>query len=466
MSVTDISQANKQYMTTNQVVKGIQEFLETAQVEEAARLYSHCQEDVGYIMMTRLPKERKLQAALAKMFFMSKDYEKAALVLESNEEYQRAAELYERTDQYDHAAEMFIKIGDNDKAAHNYEKYGSWQTAADLYTQLGNYERAAYCFEKAVNNFLAGKYYYHIKKFQKSMALLQKVSNEDTEYLDAAVMIGNILAMHGYLDIAVAKYKHVTNTVALGPGSVSVYYNLAQLLEKANEIKEALDVYKSVSETDPGYKDVQDRINQLTNDLAKGVQPSASATAQEAEVIEELEPVEEEVMADAGGPSYMQEPKAQIVSVMEGFEFLKNTSLFDGLSLTEMKSLWTICETKVFDPGEILIEQDKPGHALYVIKRGDVVVQKIEGNNTNDLAKLGPGAHLGEMSLIDNAPTSARVVAGQDGVQAFEITRDKFDELLQSDDKIAIKVYKVFISTMAERLRNTTKELAAAKSAK
>ena len=50
----------------------------------------------------------------------------------------------------------------------------------------------------------------------------------------------------------------------------------------------------------------------------------------------------------------------------------------------------------------------------------------------------------------------------QDG-EAFEMTREKFEELLESDDKIAIKVYKVFIQTLCGRLRKTSAELSALK---
>ena len=67
------------------------------------------------------------------------------------------------------------------------------------------------------------------------------------------------------------------------------------------------------------------------------------------------------------------------------------------------------------------------------------------------------------MSLISQSATSARVIAGPQGAEVFEIRRDAFDELLSSDDKIAIKLYKVFIETICDRLRKTSEDLAAAK---
>jgi CRP-like cAMP-binding protein len=148
---------------------------------------------------------------------------------------------------------------------------------------------------------------------------------------------------------------------------------------------------------------------------------------------------------------------------MDGFEFLKDTSLFERLSLTEMKRLWNICDVRSFEPDEMIIEQDRPGQALFVVKWGTVVVQRVDGPAVTRIVELGPGNHVGEMSLVDAAPTSARVIAGQNGAQMFVITRDQFDELLESDYRIALKIFKVFIETMAARLRKTTAEMSALK---
>jgi tetratricopeptide (TPR) repeat protein len=302
MADAAIQTAEKQYLTTAQVIKGVLTHLAAGREDEASQLYSHCTEDVGYLLMTKAPKDRPLQARLAKMFFMAKDYEKAALVLESNQEFKRAAELYERTDQNEQAAEMWIKVGDTARAAQNYEKYQAWPQAAELYTQVQNFERAAYCFEKAVNHFLAGKFYFQIRKFQKAMELLQKVATSEDHYLEAAVIIGNILAMNGYLDMAIAKYKSVTQAAPVSAGSLSIYYNLAQLYERRGDLGEALKVYREIAAVKPDFRDAGERIAKLETEVAETIEPDESPSMEQLEEIEELEPVEEEVMA-APGPT-------------------------------------------------------------------------------------------------------------------------------------------------------------------
>ena len=457
------------YLSSTQVIKELLGRLGQGDLETAVKLYSRCQEDIGYQLIAKAPRDKKLMQNLAKMLFAAKDFEKAAQVCETMAEFKKAAELYARCDLYDHAADLYAKLEDWEMAAQMFEKYGDHNRAAEFYGKVNNFERAAICFEKAVNHFLAGKYYFQLKKYQKSMELLQKISSADDSYLEASMMIGNILASNGYLDLAVQKYQNVAQTVGLSPGTLGVFYNLVLLLERQKKFAEAKKVLEEIRSVDPAYRDAAQRLAAVEAEIAKGVEVvDAGATgAEELEEIQELEPVEEveEVVAMPARPAAAAPPpKAQIVSVMEGFEFLKSTPLFESLSLTEMKSFWNICANLQLKAGEILIEQDQPGQALYILKKGALLVQRVEGDKVKDLVELKPGSHVGEMSLVDNAPTSARVKTKEDS-ELFQITRGKFEELLSQNDKIAIKLYQVFINTLCQRLRQTTAELSALKKA-
>ena len=153
--------------------------------------------------------------------------------------------------------------------------------------------------------------------------------------------------------------------------------------------------------------------------------------------------------------------RAQLVSMMDGFDFLKGTPLFRDLSLDEMKAFYHSCEIRKFASKEVMIEQDQPGQALYVLRKGTARVVKVTPREEDTVARLGPGSPAGEMALIDESPTSARVVAEGD-VEAFCMTREKFDKLLQSNEKTAIKLYRFFIQTLSKRLRSTSENLAKA----
>src|SRR6185437_347164 len=74
----------------------------------------------------------------------------------------------------------------------------------------------------------------------------------------------------------------------------------------------------------------------------------------------------------------------KLVAMMDGFEFLKGTPLFRDLSLEEMKAVYHACETRKFAAGEVIIEQDTPGQALYVLRKGSARVLRV-GNGKEDV---------------------------------------------------------------------------------
>jgi len=153
------------------------------------------------------------------------------------------------------------------------------------------------------------------------------------------------------------------------------------------------------------------------------------------------------------------EPAAAIVGVMDGFDFLQKIPLFVDMPLQEMKAFYNISEERKFQDGELLIEQGRPGMALYVIRSGKISVRRVEGDTATEVAVLHEGDHVGEMALVDESPTSARVVAKGD-VVAFEVSRDHFLRFLQANDKFAVRVLRVFVRTLCDRLRETTSKLA------
>ena len=88
------------------------------------------------------------------------------------------------------------------------------------------------------------------------------------------------------------------------------------------------------------------------------------------------------------------------------------------------------------------------------------MVSKIDGSLESEIGKLYAGEHFGEMSLVEDAKTSARVSAGSD-VVCLVVPREDFQNLINSDYKIAAKIYKAFTQTLCDRLRQTSQDLVA-----
>ena len=184
------------FLSTARVIGDLLDMLDAGKVAEAAETYSLCQEDVGYVLIHKTKQNGRLHKQLANMFFKARDFEKAALCCENMKEYGKAAQLYDQADDYQTAAEMYVKEGNLEKAAEMFERNQNYRQAAELFVKVKNFSRAAANYEKAVDYFLAGKLYHELGKFRKSVELLQKVRADEDNFLEATLLIGNILASH------------------------------------------------------------------------------------------------------------------------------------------------------------------------------------------------------------------------------------------------------------------------------
>ncbi len=77
-----------------------------------------------------------------------------------------------------------------------------------------------------------------------------------------------------------------------------------------------------------------------------------------------------------------------------------------------------------FDPDDVLIRQGDEGSAMYLVMQGKVRVETSGARGSVQLAELGRGACLGEVSVLTGGPRTATVTA-IDAVQivAFESHR-------------------------------------------
>lgn len=108
-------------------------------------------------------------------------------------------------------------------------------------------------------------------------------------------------------------------------------------------------------------------------------------------------------------------------------------------------SLYRNSEVKRYPRGAAIVKKGDVGLGFYLILDGHVHIK--EGGHV--LGELGRGQYFGEMSLFDEAPRSADVVATQDS-QCLVIPRGIFMNLLKMEPDISIKLLK----ELSRRLRD------------
>lgn len=136
------------------------------------------------------------------------------------------------------------------------------------------------------------------------------------------------------------------------------------------------------------------------------------------------------------------------LTIVEGIEKIQEGLLFRGLSFDETRMVARISELVEKRDGDTIIEENAIGEGLYLIVSGAVRVLHEE----KTLSELGVGELFGEMALIDDVLTSARVVAVGD-VRLLKIAKLDLDRLMKEEDRLATKIYRSFCMVLADRLR-------------
>jgi CRP-like cAMP-binding protein len=144
---------------------------------------------------------------------------------------------------------------------------------------------------------------------------------------------------------------------------------------------------------------------------------------------------------------------------MEDVKLLKSIPLFKGFSTTELLNVNMVAKTMFYEKGEVIVKEKAKGDGIYIIKKGQVRVVKVDSfGDEHILAYLGKGEYFGEISLVDQAPRSASVIAEQD-TECLVIKHTDFQNLILGDKEIERKFYKSFSLVLCERLRIANENL-------
>lgn len=98
-------------------------------------------------------------------------------------------------------------------------------------------------------------------------------------------------------------------------------------------------------------------------------------------------------------------------------------------------------DTQRFKQGATIIHEGTTGSYAYLIVSGSVEVTKQVGDEKLVLSRLVKGNIFGEMSLVDDKPRSATVVAAED-TEVKIITRERFETMLEQNPRGVIPLLK------------------------
>ena len=134
---------------------------------------------------------------------------------------------------------------------------------------------------------------------------------------------------------------------------------------------------------------------------------------------------------------------------------LQAIPLFEHLAEDELGRVAQLTRQRKYPKGSVILFEDDPGDALYVVVSGHVKVVLIgEDGREVILATLADRDFFGEMSLIDDEPRSAHVIAMEDS-NLLVLRRDDFQRCLEETPRIAIGLLRA----LTKRLRSADSKI-------
>ena len=125
-------------------------------------------------------------------------------------------------------------------------------------------------------------------------------------------------------------------------------------------------------------------------------------------------------------------------------DHLKSVPLFAACTRKELELIARSGDEIKMTAGTVLVDQGQTGHEAFVVVDGTVTVKR----NGRKIATLGPGAIVGELSLLDHGPRTARAECETD-CTLFVISQRHFLAVLDEVPALAHKL----LAALAGRIR-------------
>jgi len=133
-----------------------------------------------------------------------------------------------------------------------------------------------------------------------------------------------------------------------------------------------------------------------------------------------------------------------------GRGLLRSVSIFADLDPAALAALERLAEPRDFPAGAVVVSQEERGDALFVLVTGKVKVVLYGDSGREIILSIfkSPGDFFGEMSLLDNEPRSATLMA--DGPsRLLVLSRRDFQAHIEGHPRTALRI----LQELSRRLR-------------
>lgn len=129
---------------------------------------------------------------------------------------------------------------------------------------------------------------------------------------------------------------------------------------------------------------------------------------------------------------------------------LEKVELFSGISRVALNELASLMKEVTFKKNSLVITQGDRTRSLFIITSGRMKVYASDEDGSQTIFTfLGPDSFFGELSLLDDAPRSASVIAVEES-RALSLSHQNFSNFLSQHPEISTSLFKA----LTKRIRS------------
>jgi CRP-like cAMP-binding protein len=138
---------------------------------------------------------------------------------------------------------------------------------------------------------------------------------------------------------------------------------------------------------------------------------------------------------------------------------IRNVKVFESLSDADCADLVRFMRMRQYESGKTVFERGNPGATMLVVAKGALsIVMPGPNRREIEVARVGPGEVVGEMSCIDPAPRSATVIAALP-TTVYEFGRDELVSMRRLAPGVAAALVGAVIRDVTARLRRVDERI-------
>jgi HEAT repeat protein len=140
----------------------------------------------------------------------------------------------------------------------------------------------------------------------------------------------------------------------------------------------------------------------------------------------------------------------QPLNLLDRVIALQRVPMLSGLDPEDLDLIAEASEEAHYVAGERIYREGDGASQMIVIIDGEAIVTTGREGATQELARRGPGQHIGELALLHRSERSADVHAGDSGLFALTIADTDLVSILQERPEVAIAMLDTLASRLAE----------------